>query len=82
MDALRSEQFDDVLAETAQSDAGAAEFRPSSGYAKDVALRRIGLHTQQQVGGGQMKETERVRLDHLRQIQHAPQLCGRMRNAH
>ncbi len=82
MNALCAEQFDDVLAEAAQPYASATQLRSSGGYAEDVPLGRIGLHAQQQVGRGQMEETKRVRLDHLRQVQHAAQLRGSMRNAH
>ncbi len=60
--------------------------RPSSGLAAATPrmLRSlgIGLHAQQQVGRGEIEEAQRVRLHHLRQVQHAPQLRGGVRNAH
>ena len=43
MNALGAEQFDDVLPEAAQRDAGAAQFRLGGHNAEDVALRGIGL---------------------------------------
>ena len=82
MHALVGEQFDDALAEAAQSDAGAAQLRLGRGKPKNIAHLGIGLHAQQQVGRGQIEEAERVRLHHLRQVQHAPQLRRGVRNAH
>src|SRR5579863_1544193 len=82
VNAFVAEQFDDALTEAAQADAGAAEFRVGRGETDDVAHLGIGIHAQQQVGGGEIEEAERVRLHHLRQVQHAPQLRGGMRNAH
>ena len=82
MDALVAEQFDDALAEAAQADAGAAQLRLGGRHAENVAHLGIGLHAQKQVGRGEIEEAQRVRLHHLRQIQHAPQLRGGMRNAH
>ena len=47
--------------------------RPSSGidlhHAENIALRFVGIHAQQQIGRGQIEKTQRVRLDHLRQVQ-------------
>ena len=82
MDALGAEQFDDVLAEAAQPDSCASQFRPCGGNAEDVALCRIGFHAQQQIGRRKMEEAQRVRLHHLGQVQHAAQLRGGVRNAH
>ncbi len=81
MDALVAEQFDDVLAEAAQGDAGAAQFGPGGDDAEDVAGGGVRLHAEEQVGRGEIKEAEGVRLDHLGEIQHAAQLRGGMRNA-
>ena len=43
--------------------------RASSGsrrqHAEDVALRRVGIHAEQQIGRRQMKEAERVGLHDL-----------------
>jgi hypothetical protein len=82
MDALGAQQLNDVLAEAAQADAGAAQVGPGGGHAEDVALGGVGLHAQQQIGRREMEEAQRVRLHHLGQVQHAPQLRGGMRNAH
>ena len=78
---LRAEQLDDVLAEAAQSDAGQAQVGPGCRHAEDVARCGVGLHAQQQIGRGEMEEAQGVRLDHLGQIQHPPELRGGMRNA-
>ena len=59
-----------------------AEFRLGRRHAEDVPLCRVRFHAQQQVRRRQMEEAQRVRLHHLREIQHAPQLRGGMRNAH
>ena len=82
MDALVAEKLDDVLAEAAQGDAGAAQFGLGGDYAEDVPYLGVGLHAQQKVGRGQIEEAERVRLHHLREVEHAPQLRGGVRNAH
>jgi hypothetical protein len=82
MNALVAEQLDDVLAKAAQADAGAAQFRLGGDDAEDVARGGVGLHAEQQVGRGEIEEAQRVRLDHLRQVQHAAQLRGGVRNAH
>ncbi len=81
MDALVAEQLDDVLSEAAQADAGKAQIGPGRRHAEDVALGGVGLHAQQQIGRGKMEEAQSMGLHHLRQIQHAPQLRGGMRNA-
>ena len=45
MDALVAEEFNDVLTESTETDSGAAQFRPGSGNAEDVAHFGVGLHT-------------------------------------
>ena len=82
MNALVAEQFDDALPKAAQSHAGAAQFRLGRGHAQNIAQLGIGLHAQQQIGRGEIEEAQRVRLHHLRQVQHAAQLRGGVRNAH
>src|SRR5271165_4590724 len=76
MNALFAQKLNDVLSEAAQSDAGAAQFRPGGDDAEDMARFGVGLHAQQQVGRGEIKEAQRVGLNHLGQIQHAAQLRG------
>src|SRR5580704_6614265 len=58
MDALVAEEFDDVLAEPAQRNASAAEFRLGRDYAEDVAHLGIGFHSKKQIGGGQVEEAQ------------------------
>ena len=82
MHAFVGEQFDDALPEAPQRDAGAAQLGFGCRHAQNVPDLGIGLHAQQQIGRGEIKEAQRMRLHHLRQIQHAPQLrCG-VRNPH
>ena len=82
MDALVAQQLDDALAEAAQGDAGAAQLGLGRRHAQNVAHGGVRVHAQQQVGRGEMEEAQRVRLHHLRQVQHAPQLRRGVRNPH
>ena len=47
-----------------------------------IAFRRIGVHTQQQVGRGKMENTEGVGLHNLRHIKDAAKFIRSGRNAH
>ena len=67
---LAAERFDDLLAELPQADAVARQLRVGLHQAEDVALRRVGVHAEQQVGRAEVEEAERVRLHDLRQVQH------------
>ncbi len=49
VDALAAEQLNDVLAEAAQTDAGAAQFGLGGQDAKDIAQLGIGLHAQKKI---------------------------------
>ena len=71
-----------MLAKAAQGYPGAAQLRLGGNDSKDVAGLGVGLHVQQQVGRGEIEEAQGMGLDGLRQIQHAPQLGGGMRDAH
>ena len=59
--------------------------RASSGFfsatPKMLLIARIGVHAQQQVGRGKMKEAQGVRLHDLRQTENAAQFVGGGRNA-
>ena len=65
-----------------RADTGAAKFRLGGGDAEECCALRVGFHAQKQIGRGEIEEAERVRLHHLRQVQHAAQLRGGVRNAH
>ena len=82
VDALVAEEFDDVLAKAAQANAGEAQLRLRGDDAEYMACRGVGLHAQQQVRRGKIEEAQGVRLDHLRQVQHAAQLRSGVRDAH
>ena len=62
------------------ADPGAAQLGLRGDHAEDVAGLGVGLHAQQQVGRGEIEEAQRVRLDHLGEIEHAAQLRGGVRN--
>jgi len=80
MDALVAEKLNDVLSESAQSYAGAAELGLGGDDAEDVAGDGVGLHAEKQIGRGEIEEAQGVGLDHLGEIEHAAQLSGGMRN--
>jgi len=81
VDALAGESFDDLLAELAEADAAAAEFRIGPHDAEDVAVLGIGVHAEKEIGGGEIEEAESVRLENLREIQDAAEFHGRGRDA-
>jgi hypothetical protein len=82
MDALPSQEFDDLLAKLAQSDPVMGERRIALGHAKQVALGRVGFHAQQEIGRGKIKEAQGMRLDNLRQVHHVAELGGGIGNPH
>ncbi len=69
MNALAAQQLNHVLPKAAQPDAGASECWICAGHAKDIALGRIGIHAQQQIGRREIEKTQSVRLNGLRQVQ-------------
>ena len=80
MYALFRQAFDDLLAELAQRHAGLGHLRAFFDQAEDVAVRRVGIETQQQVGRRKMEKAERVRLHELRAVdQFAQHHAGRRR---
>ncbi len=82
MNALASEPLDDLLAELAQADAVERQLRIFLGDSEDIALRRIGVHAQKQIGRRKVEQAQSVRLRDLRQSEDAAQLVGGGRNAH
>ena len=54
---LAAEHFDDLLADLAQANAVAGQLRMRLGHAEDVALRRVGIHAEQQIGRRKVEET-------------------------
>ena len=81
MDALATQALDDLLAKLAQADAVARQLGILLRHSKDVAVRGIGVHAEQQVRRGKMEEAQRVRLHDLRQSEDAAQFVGRRRNS-
>ena len=82
MDALSPEALDDLLTKLPQADAVERQLGILFRDAEDVALCRIGVHAEQQVGRGKMKQAERMRLRDLREPEDAAQLVGRGRDPH
>ena len=66
MNPLASQSLDNLLTELAQPDAVEREGRMLLCDAKDVALSRVGVHTQQQVGRREIEQAQSVRLRDLR----------------
>ena len=80
VNALAAEQFDDVLPPLTQTNAAHHLVGVLLGHAQHIALRRVRIPAHQKVWCGKMKEAERVRLRHLRQVNHAAQHLRRLRN--
>ena len=80
VNALSTQAFDDLLSELPQPDTVPRQLRISFEDSPQIALRRIGIHAQQQIGRRKMKNAERVRLHNLRHVENAAQLVGRRRN--
>ena len=76
MNSLATQPLDDFLPKLAQTDSVEREFGILLGDAKYVAFRRVGIHAEEQIGRGKVKETERVGLRHLRQSEDAAQFFG------
>jgi len=81
MNALFAKQLNDVLAKAAQANAGAAQLRFGRDNAEDIAGSGIGLHAEKKIRRREVEKAQRVRLHHLGQVEHAPQLRGGVRNA-
>ena len=76
MDLLAAQRFDDLLAELPQADAAAGQLGLGRDQAEDVALRRVAVPAEQQVGGAEVEEAQGVRLDDLAEVHQAAQLLG------
>ena len=79
VNALSRDVANDFLPELARHHAAPREIGESSGDAEDVALGDLALEAEQQVGRGEMKEMQRVRLNDLPVVQEAPKLLRRRR---
>ena len=73
MDALAAQDFDNALPELPQPDAAAREVRLHLQQAEDVALGRVRIEAQQQIGRGQMEEAQGMRLQDLPVVHQAAQ---------
>ncbi len=82
MNPLARQDLDDLLADLPQADAVARHLRHGCGDAHQIARFRRRVHTEQQVGGGEMKDAQRVRLQDLRHVQNAAQTLAVGRDAH
>ena len=79
VNALSRDVADHLLPELARHDAALGEIGEGRGDADDVALGDLALEAEQQVGRGEMKEVQRMRLHDLAVVQQAPQLLRRRR---
>ena len=76
MNLLAGKRLDKLLAELPHQDALAGQFAVLDGDRPNGALLYRSVHPEQQVGGGQVEEMQRVGLEHLRVMQQAPDLGG------
>jgi hypothetical protein len=67
---------DHLLAEAAQQHALPGDVRKLGCHTDDVALRYLRVETEQQVGRGQVKKMQRVRLQDLAIVHEPPDLVG------
>ncbi len=82
MNPLAAQPLNDLLAKLPQADSVARQLRLSLQHAKQVGLGGIRVHAQKQVGRGQIKEAQSMRLHHLRQTKDTAQLVGGRGNTH
>ena len=82
MDLPAAQQFDDLLAELPQADARAGQVGVGGDHAEDVPRGRVAVHAEEQVGGAEVEEAQRVRLDDLPQVHQATELLGRLGDLH
>ena len=82
VDLAPGQALDDPLAELPQADAGAGQLGLSRHQAEHIAPRWIAVPAQQEVGAAQVKEGEGMALADLGQVEQAPELGRRRRNAH
>ena len=79
VDAFLGESLDDLLAELAQRDSVTQRLGVLLEEAADVALRRVVVHPEEEVGGREVEEGEGVRLHELGAVE---QLAMARRDAH
>src|ERR1700735_1581723 len=82
MDALPCQACDDLLAKSAQRYAIFGELRVVLDDADQVSACRIGVEAEQQVGGREMEEAQRVRLDDLPAVHDFAKLRSGRRDTH
>ena len=82
VDLATPKSLDHPLAELAQADAGAGQVRVGGDQAEHIALGRVAVPAQQEIGAAEMKEGEGVALGDLGQVHQPPQLLGRRRDRH
>ena len=58
-DAATAKHFDNPLAELPHPDAVLGDLRKLLGHAENVALRRVGIHAEQEIWRGQVEEAQR-----------------------
>ena len=82
MDLAARQQLNDLLAKLAQADAGAGQLGIGRHQAKHIALGRIALPAQQEIGAAEVEKREGMALADLGQIEQPPQLAGRRWRLH
>src|SRR5271166_5486014 len=82
MDAFSAKHGDDFLTEFPQRNSIFGDCRMRFDDAKDVTFGRIAVHPEEKIRRRQMEKAEGVRLDELRKIHEAPQLCCGRRDFH
>ena len=79
---LPAERGDDLLAELAKPDPAARQLGLRGDQAEHVALRRIALQAEKQVGRAHVEEAQRVRLNDLGEVHQPAQLFRGGRRTH
>ena len=74
MDFLASQPLDDLLTDLSQSDTIFRQGWMAFHNFENIALSRIGIHPEQEIGRGEMKKAERVRLENRSEDQNAPEI--------
>ena len=80
MDLAAPQHLDHRLAKLAQADAGAGQVWIGCQQAEQIALGRIAIPTQQEVGAAEVEKRQGMGLDDLGQIHQPPEFFGRWRD--
>ena len=80
MDLAPPQHLDHRLAKLAQANAGAGQIWIGCHQAEQIALGRIAIPTQQEVGAAEVEKGQRMGLDDLGQIHQPPEFFGRWRD--